>query len=332
MAAAHDAGCEVRLLDDGHGGCVIGIAGTIQVAEVPGVAAILEKHRPYMLASREGRPHAPSIVKVGNVRIGGGRPVVIGGPCVIESRGAMLEAAIAARDAGVDMLRGGAYKPRTSPYSFQGLGEGALRILAEAREVTGLPVVTEVMEPDQVELVAQYADMLQLGSRNMANFPLLRRLGQAGKPVLLKRGFSATIEEWLMSAEYVMAHGNPDVVLCERGIRSFDTSTRFTLDLNAVPLVKELSHLPIIVDPSHGTGRRSLVSRMAMAGLAAGADGLILEAHPSPDSALCDRDQTIPMEELASIVSLGKSLFAALLQGAEQEPASCPPYAGVNHA
>ena len=268
-----------------------------------------------MLASREGRPHSPTVVKVGSVRIGGGRPVIMGGPCVIESREAMLEAALAARDAGADMLRGGAYKPRTSPYSFQGLGEDGLRILAEAREVTGLPVVTEVMEPDQVELVANYADMLQLGSRNMANFPLLRRLGQAGKPVLLKRGFSATIEEWLMSAEYVMAHGNPDVVLCERGIRSFDSSTRFTLDLNAVPLVKELSHLPIIVDPSHGTGRRSLVSRMALAGLAAGADGLISRPIPiqTEPSATARRRSDGRTGDASS--KLDKALSATLLNG-----------------
>jgi 3-deoxy-7-phosphoheptulonate synthase len=317
LAAASTAGCEARTYDDGHGGVVVGIAGTVAIASLPGISGILEKHRPYMLASREGRPHAPTVVKVGNVRIGGGRPVVIGGPCVIESRESLLEAAIAAKAAGADMLRGGAYKPRTSPYSFQGLGEEGLRYLAAAREVTGLPVVTEVMEPDQVDLVASYADMLQLGARNMANFPLLRRLGQAGKPILLKRGFSATIEEWLMSAEYVMAHGNPDVVLCERGIRGFDTATRFTLDLTAVPLVKELSHLPIIVDPSHGTGRRSLVGRMALAGLAAGADGLILEAHPDPDSALCDRDQTITMGELASIISTGRLLHATLLTGRE---------------
>lgn len=317
LAAASAAGHEARTYDDGHGGAVVGIAGSVTVASLPGISAILEKHRPYMLASREGRPHSPTVVKVGNVRIGGGRPVVIGGPCVIESRESLLEAAIAAKAAGADMLRGGAYKPRTSPYSFQGLGEDGLRYLAEAREATGLPVVTEVMEPDQVELVSRYADMLQLGARNMANYPLLRRLGQANKPVLLKRGFSATIEEWLMSAEYVMAHGNPDVVLCERGIRGFDTATRFTLDLTAVPLVKELSHLPIIVDPSHGTGRRSLVSRMALAGLAAGADGLILEAHPNPDSALCDRDQTITMLELANIISSGRMLHAALLAGTE---------------
>ncbi|MDQ2651597.1 MAG: 3-deoxy-7-phosphoheptulonate synthase [Chloroflexota bacterium] len=315
LQAAAAAGHEARTLDNGHGSTVIGVTGTIVVAGLPGVSTVQEKHRPYMLASREARPHAPSIVKVGNVRIGGGRPVVMAGPCVIETREALLEAAMATKAAGADMLRGGAYKPRTSPYSFQGLGEEGLRYLAEAREVTGLPVVTEVMEPDQVELVAHYADMLQLGARNMANFPLLRKLGQANRPVLLKRGFSATIEEWLMSAEYVMAHGNPNVVLCERGIRGFDPATRFTLDLTAVPLIKELSHLPIIVDPSHGTGRRSLVGRMALAGLTAGADGLIIEALPNPDGAACDASQTITTAELASIIESGRMLHSMLLTG-----------------
>ncbi|MFN8664212.1 MAG: 3-deoxy-7-phosphoheptulonate synthase [Thermomicrobiales bacterium] len=315
LQVAAAAGHEARTLADGHGSTVIGVTGSIPVGGLAGVSSIQEKHRPYMLASREARPHAPSIVKVGNVRIGGGRPVVMAGPCVIETREGLLEAAIAAKAAGADMLRGGAYKPRTSPYSFQGLGEEGLRFLAEAREVTGLPVVTEVMEPDQVDLVAHYADMLQLGARNMANFPLLRKLGRANRPVLLKRGFSATIEEWLMSAEYVMAHGNVNVVLCERGIRGFDPATRFTLDLTAVPLVKELSHLPIIVDPSHGTGRRSLVGRMALAGLAAGADGLIIEALPDPDGAACDASQTITTAELAAIIESGRRLHALLLTG-----------------
>jgi 3-deoxy-7-phosphoheptulonate synthase len=315
LAAAAAASCEARTCDDGHGGTVVGVAGSIAVAGLPGVNAVLEKHRPYMLASREGRPYAPSVVKVGNVRIGGGRPVVIGGPCVIESRQGLIAAARATKAAGADMLRGGAFKPRTSPYSFQGLGEEGLRYLAEAREATGLPVVTEVMEPDQVDVVARYADMLQIGSRNMANFPLLRRVGQTRTPILLKRGFAATVEEWLMSAEYILAQGNQDVVLCERGIRGFDSATRFTLDLTAVPLVKELSHLPIIVDPSHGTGRRSLVSRMALAGIAAGADGLIIEAHPDPDSALCDGPQTITVAELATIVESGRVLYATLLAG-----------------
>ncbi|MDQ3227651.1 MAG: 3-deoxy-7-phosphoheptulonate synthase [Chloroflexota bacterium] len=315
VAAARAAGYDSRTFDDGHGGTVVGIVGTVSVSEYLGISSVLEKHRPYMLASREGRPYAPTVVKVGGVRIGGGRPVVIGGPCVIEGREALLEAALATKAAGADILRGGAFKPRTSPYAFQGLGEEGLQYLAEAREATGLPVVTEAMEPDHIPLVAHYADMIQIGARNMANFPLLRRVGQANTPVLLKRGFSATIEEWLMSAEYILAHGNPDVVLCERGIRGFDTTTRFTLDLTAVPLVKELSHLPIIVDPSHGTGRRSLVARMALAGLAAGADGLIIEAHPDPDSAQCDAAQTITPAELASIIESGRILHAALLGG-----------------
>jgi 3-deoxy-7-phosphoheptulonate synthase len=325
LAAATAAGYQSRTFDDGHGGTVVGVAGTVVVAGLPGINAVLEKHRPYMLASREGRPHAPTVVKVGGVRIGGGRPVVIGGPCVIEGRESLLEAARSMKAAGADMLRGGAFKPRTSPYAFQGLGEEGLRYLAEAREVTGLPVVTEAMEPDHVDLVTRYADMIQIGARNMANFPLLRRAGQAAKPVLLKRGFSATIEEWLMSAEYVLAHGNADVVLCERGIRSFDAATRFTLDLTAVPLVKEMSHLPIIVDPSHGTGRRSLVTRMALAGLAAGADGLIIEARPDPDRALCDAGQTITPAELATIVESGRVLHAALLTGAETDVAKSEP-------
>jgi 3-deoxy-7-phosphoheptulonate synthase len=320
LTAAAANGCEARTLDDGHGGTVIGIAGSVSIGSLPGIAGVLERHRPYMLASRECRPYAPTVVKIGNVRIGGGRPVVIAGPCVIEGREELLTAARATKAAGADMLRGGAFKPRTSPYAFQGLGEEGLRYLAEAREATGLPVVTEVMEPDQVDLVSRYADMLQIGSRNMANFPLLRRVGEANRPVLLKRGFSATIEEWLMSAEYVLAHGNPDVVLCERGIRGFDSATRFTLDLTAVPLIKELSHLPIIVDPSHGTGRRSLVGRMALAGLAAGADGLIVEAHPDPESAKCDSTQTIAPAELATIVESGRVLHAAMLTGSNVDP------------
>ena len=317
LAKARAAGCEARLFPDGHGGTVVAVAGTILLDPLPGVAGALEKHRPYMLASREGRPNAPSVVKVGGVRIGGGRPVVIAGPCVVEDRASLIENARLCREAGADILRGGAFKPRTSPYAFQGLGEEGLRYLAEARDLTGLPVVTEAMEPDHVDLVSRYADMIQIGARNMANFPLLRRAGQANKPVLLKRGFSATIEEWLMSAEYVLAQGNPDVVLCERGIRGFDSATRFTLDLTAVPLVKELSHLPIIVDPSHGTGRRSLVTRMALAGLAAGADGLIIEAHQDPDNAKCDAAQTITPAELATIVNSGRALHSALLTGVE---------------
>jgi len=233
--------------------------------------------------------------------IGGGAFAVIAGPCAVESYEQTLTSARAAKQAGASAIRAGAFKPRTSPYDFPGHGPEALRILRSVGDELGLPVVTEVMEPDQVELVAHYADMLQIGSRNMANFPLLKRVGKAGKPVLLKRGFSSTLEEFLMSAEYIMAHGNPDVVLCERGIRTFDTAFRFNLDLNVVPAIKELSHLPIVVDPSHGTGRRSLVHRMSLAAIAAGADGLTIEVHPDPDNALSDGYQTITPAELGRI-------------------------------
>src|SRR5688572_28672438 len=299
-------------MPDGRGGHVVGVEGSLPAAALalPGVAGVHATHKPYMLASREHR--ASSVVRVGEVRIGGGRPVLMAGPCVVESREQLLETARAVKAAGAEILRGGAFKPRTSPYAFQGLGEDGLRYLAAAREVTGLPVVTEVMEPEQVEVVAEYADMLQVGARNMANFPLLRRVARSERPVLLKRGFSATVEEWLMSAEYVLAGGNPNVVLCERGIRGFDPLLRFTLDLNAVPLAKELTHLPVVVDPSHGTGKRSLVTRMALAGLAAGADGLIVEVHPTPDQARCDAAQTITPAELARLHRCGQALHAAL--------------------
>ncbi|MFL5760290.1 MAG: 3-deoxy-7-phosphoheptulonate synthase [Thermomicrobiales bacterium] len=318
-ATAGGLGLVARSMPDGHGGAVVGIDGILPVDSLalPGITAVHQTHKPYMLASREHR--TASIVRVGNVEIGAGRPVIMAGPCVVEGREALIESARAVKAAGGVILRGGAFKPRTSPYAFQGLGEEGLRCLAAAREVTGLPVVTEVLEPDQVELVASYADMIQIGARNMANFPLLRRVGKANKPVLLKRGFSATVEEWLMSAEYVLAGGNSNVVLCERGIRSFDPATRFSLDLNVVPLTKELSHLPVIVDPSHGTGRRSIVAQMALAGLAAGADGLIIEVHPQPEAAMCDGAQTITPSELASIRRRADLLHAALND--EIEPA-----------
>ncbi len=266
---------------------------------------------PYRLAARHD-PLQRTVVRVGEAVFSGGRPVVIAGPCAVESREQTLAAARTVRAAGGQMLRGGAFKPRTSPYSFQGLGEEGLRLLAEAREATGLPVVTEVLEPEQVPLVAHYADMLQVGSRNMANFPLLRGVGRSERPVLLKRGMSATVEEWLMAAEYILEAGNPNVVLCERGIRSFDPLLRFTLDLNAVPLARELSHLPVIVDPSHGTGRRSLVRAMSVAAIAAGADGLIVEMHPDRGAALCDGEQSIAPDELVEIVRATDALGAAL--------------------
>jgi 3-deoxy-7-phosphoheptulonate synthase len=312
LATAAGQGLVARSLPDGWGGTIVGIDGQMSpdALTLPGITAVHAIHKPYMLASREHR--AASVVLVGNVAIGTGMPVVMAGPCVVEGRDELIAAARAVKAAGAVILRGGAFKPRSSPYSFQGLGEEGLRCLAAAREATGLPVVTEVLEPDQVELVAKYADMLQVGTRNMANFPLLKRVGKSNRPVLLKRGFSATIDEWLMSAEYILAAGNPNVVLCERGIRSFDTSTRFALDLNAVPLAKDLTHLPVIVDPSHGTGRRDLVERMALAGLAAGADGLIVEVHPAPEQSLCDAAQTITPLELARICRKGRALSAAL--------------------
>ncbi len=312
LNAASAEGLEGRTMLDGRGGTLVGVDGALsdEVLALPGIEGVHLRHKPYMMASLEHRER--SVIRVGDVEIGGDRPVLMAGPCVVEGRAELLEAARAVKAAGADMLRGGAFKPRTSPYAFQGLGIEGLRLLAEAREATGMPVVTEVMEPDQVDVVAEYADMLQVGSRNMANFSLLRRVGASHRPVLLKRGFAATVEEWLMSAEYILASGNPNVVLCERGVRGFDPVLRFTLDLNAVPLAKELTHLPIVVDPSHGTGRRSLVEPMAMAGLAAGADGLIVEVHQTPDRAKCDANQTITPDVLARIKRKGMALHAAL--------------------
>ena len=302
---------ELRWAD---GSRVVAVDGDLdeRIVELPGVLATYDKHKNYMLASKIARQR--SIVRVADIEIGGDKPVIIAGPCVVEDRETLIQTAREASAAGAVMLRGGAYKPRTSPYAFQGHGELGLQHLAAARDATGLPVVTEVMEPDQVDLVAHYADMLQIGSRNMQNYPLLRAVGQRDRPVLLKRGFAATIEEWLMAAEYILAQGNPNVVLCERGIRAFDPAFRFTLDLNAVPMVKELTHLPVIVDPSHGTGKRSLVGPMSLAGIAAGADGLILEIHPTPDAALCDAAQTITPFELGAI-AVQVNALANLLVG-----------------
>ena len=305
----------------GAGPTVIGATGrgvsdelVEQVRGLDGVSLANRSTQPYMLAQRAARP-AGSRVPIGatgDVVVGAGDLTVMAGTCSVENREITLEVARAVRAHGGQMLRGGAFKPRTSPYSFQGLGEEGLQILAEAREETGLPIVTEVMEPDQAELVASYADMLQIGSRNMANFPLLRRVATTGKPILLKRGFSATINEWLMSAEYILAGGNDQVVLCERGIRAFDTATRFTLDLTAVPLVKQLTHLPVIVDPSHGVGIRQFVPQMALAGVAAGADGLMVEIHPDPASALSDGDQAITLDAFQRMMSSVEAVRRAI--------------------
>ncbi len=258
----------------------------------------------YPLVGGDGRER--SVIRVGDVLIGAGAPILAAGPCAVESLEQTRAAARMARAAGASLLRGGAFKPRTSPYAFQGLAEEGLKILAEAGAAASLPFVTEVMDTADVDTVAAYADMLQVGARNMHNFALLKALGSAGKPVLLKRGVAATVDEWLLAAEYVAHAGNPDIVLCERGIRTFETATRFTLDISAVPVVRGLSHLPVLVDPSHAAGRRELVLPLARASLAAGADGLLVEIHPDPSSAQCDGRQALTgdqLEELAAAMA-----------------------------
>jgi len=253
-----------------------------------------------------------TIVKSRGVEIGGEKVVVIAGPCAVETKDLMLKVAHAVKAAGGSMLRGGAFKPRTLPYSFQGLGEEGLKLLVEARDETGLPIVTEVLSPEDVKLVERYADVLQIGARNMQNYPLLKRVGDSRTPVLLKRGFSATIEELLGSAEYILSGGNDQVILCERGIRTFETMTRFTLDLTAVPALKALSHLPVIVDPSHGTGRRILVPPMSRAAVAAGADGLLIEVHPEPEKALSDGPQSLNIDEFEALMDSLKPVAQAV--------------------
>jgi 3-deoxy-7-phosphoheptulonate synthase len=246
----------------------------------------------FKLASREWKD-TDTVIDVGGVRIGGGTLVVMAGPCSVESEQQVLDTARSVAASGAHILRGGAFKPRTSPYSFQGLGEEGLAYLVNAREKTGLPIITEVMEPEDVALVERYADVLQVGARNMQNFPLLRRVGQAQKPVMLKRGFANTIEEWLMASEYILAEGNINVMLCERGIRTFETMARNTLDLTAIPLLKRLTHLPVVADPSHATGKWYLVRPMALAAAAAGTDALMIEVHPDPDNAWCDGAESL---------------------------------------
>ena len=243
-----------------------------------------------------------TIIKVNGTNIGGEHVAVMAGPCSVESEEQMLQAAHAVKDAGAQILRGGAFKPRTLPYSFQGLGEKGLELLALARKETGLPIITEVMSTEDVDLVEGYADILQIGARNMQNFSLLKKVGRASKPVMLKRGMSATFNEWLGCAEYILSEGNPDVILCERGIRTFEQITRNTLDISAAPIIHQISHLPIIIDPSHGTGIRSLVEPMAKAAIAAGADGVMIEVHPSPEEALCDGAQSLSPEEFKNVM------------------------------
>ncbi|MDO9067885.1 MAG: 3-deoxy-7-phosphoheptulonate synthase [Deltaproteobacteria bacterium] len=270
-----------------------GFVDDTNILDLPGVQRVIHVSKPYKLVSRDFHPEN-SIVDVAGVKVGQGcRPVIVGGPCAVESEAQIVKTALFVKQCGADMLRGGAFKPRTGPHTFQGLREEGLRLLAIAGEASGLPIVTEVMSPDNVGLVAEYADLLQVGARNMQNFDLLRELGRIRKPVLLKRGMSATVEEFLAAAEYILAEGNDQVILCERGIRTYETATRNTLDLSIVPLIKEMSHLPIMVDPSHATGKRSLVSPMAKAALVAGAAGILIEVHPEPEKALSDGPQSL---------------------------------------
>jgi len=277
----------------------------------PGVEQVVPILKPYKLASSQMRE--PSVLEIGGRRIGGEHFSLIAGPCTVESRDQVMTAARAVRDVGGSLFRGGAYKPRSSPYSFQGLGQEGLRLLAEAREETGLPIVTELMDARDLEPVLEVADVIQVGARNMQNYPLLSEIGRSGKPALIKRGLSSTLEELLMAAEYILKEGNPNVLLCERGIRTFETAYRFTLDITAVPVLKELTHLPVIVDPSHAAGRRDLVMPLSLAAAAAGADGIIVEVHPAPDEAICDGPQQLYADALDEYVS--KVEQAAALAG-----------------
>ncbi len=273
-----------------------------RLSVLPGVESVTRTSKPFKLTSREFHPD-DTVIEVGDVRIGDGSLTIMAGPCAVESRDQLFETADGVAAAGADILRGGAFKPRTSPYAFQGLGLQGLRFLAEARERTGLPVVTEVMEPAQVEHVAEYADILQIGARNMQNYSLLMAVGRIGRPVLLKRALAGTIEEWLMAAEYIMSSGNPQVILCERGIRTFEAATRNTLDITAVPLLHQLTHLPVVVDPSHATGKRWLVAPLALAAAAIGTDGLLIEVHPRPAEALSDGEQSVTIEQFAELAA-----------------------------
>ena len=284
-------------------------------AHLPGIQEIVQITKPYKLASREWQPRN-TVIDIGGVKVGGDEVVMMAGPCSVEGVEMLMETARHVASRGAKMLRGGAFKPRTSPYSFQGLGEDGLKMLARAREETGLKVITEVVTPGDVELVSRYADVLQIGTRNMQNYALLQEAGRAGHPVMLKRGMSSTIEEWLLAAEYLLSQGNRNVMLCERGIRTFEPATRFTLDINAVPLVRELSHLPVIVDPSQGTGRWSLVSPLSLAAVAAGANGLIVEVHPHPDDALSDGAQSLDFATFDRLMADLKRLTGVLTAAA----------------
>jgi 3-deoxy-7-phosphoheptulonate synthase len=297
-------------------------------ALLDGVDRVLPISRPYKLASREFRPH-DSVFPLDGVQVGGGGLVVIAGPCSVESRAQLLETAHAVKEAGAHALRGGVFKPRTSPYAFQGLGEAGLELLAQAREETGLPIVTEVMREEQIPLLVKYVDVMQIGARNMQNFPLLHAVGESGHPALLKRGMSATMEELLMAAEYILSHGNRRVILCERGIRTFETATRNTTDINAIPALKEMTHLPVFLDPSHSTGKWAYVTAVARAAVAAGADGLIIEVHPHPDEALSDGGQSLKPERFVELVKQVQAVAQALGRDLAQSSHAPVPAAGA---
>jgi 3-deoxy-7-phosphoheptulonate synthase len=320
-------------VSEGQERVVIGVVGTeidrvSHIGTMPGVAQAIRVSRPYKLASLEHHADRTRI-SVAGVAIGAGSPlVVMAGPCSVESPEMLSSTARWVRREGAVVLRGGAFKPRTSPYAFQGLGPDALELLGQARAETGMPIVSELTDPEQLELFDREVDLIQVGSRNMHNFTLLKALGQTRKPVLLKRGFGATIEEWLMAAEYVLAAGNSNVILCERGIRTFERATRNTLDLSAVPVLRELTHLPVVVDPSHGTGRRSLVTPMALAAAAAGADGLLIEVHPDPARARSDGDQSLSFAEFGALMDELRRLEYLRSEESERVSAGAPP-AGV---
>src|SRR5574341_2432246 len=308
--------CRVHL-SQGEERTIVGVIGNDrpldrdQAERLDGVEKIVPILAPYKLASRDMQP-APTLIPLNGLKVGGSQIALIAGPCSVESREQILETAQAVKEAGATALRGGAYKPRTSPYSFQGLGEEGLAYLAEARQATGLPVVTEAMSPEQVPLVAKYADVIQVGARNMQNYALLNAVGEINRTVLLKRGMMSTIEELLMSAEYILAKGNMSVMLCERGIRTFEKYTRHTIDINAVPVLKQLTHLPVILDPSHSTGKWEYVTAIARAGVAAGADGLIVEVHPNPTEALSDGAQSLKPEKFAQMVRECRNIAEAM--------------------
>ena len=317
VAVAERQGWQPHLSQD-SGATIIGLQGKGQpidpfhLGQMPGVRDTLSITDKFKLGSRAFRPEDTTF-SIDGITVGGDQLTIIAGPCSVENREQLMATARCAKEAGARFLRGGAYKPRTSPYSFQGLGEEGLKLLAEAREVTGLPVVTEVMSPTRVALIAVYADVLQIGARNMQNYDLLNAVGQSHRPVLLKRGMSATIEDLLMAAEYILAHGNNRVMLCERGIRTFDNKyARNTFDVNAIPLLKEITHLPIIADPSHGVGVRRHVPSVALSGIAAGADGLIIEIHPNPDEAVSDGDQSLTLPQFAELMPKVRAMAEAV--------------------